>query len=140
MSMMCPPQRVKMTSIPSALSAFATRWPPEMSSGSSAAGVFAPTSNNVLLISVSLLLFVFSGSPGRQIIHVLGNMPGEVQRVLAHQSLGQLGVASLERLDDLKVVDDRPLVPLVLADRAAAEGLHVDEQVACHLDQKPRSG
>src|SRR5258708_10933767 len=140
MSMMCPPQRVKMTSIPSALSAFATRWPPEMSSGSSAAGVFAPTSNNVLFIAVSLSSSFFSGSPGRQVVHVLGNVPGQIERVLAHQSLRQHGVAGLERFHDLEVVDDRPLVPLVLANRAAAKGFHVDEQVARHLDQKPGSG
>jgi hypothetical protein len=34
MSMMCPPHRVKITSIPSAFSAFATKWPPEIISGS----------------------------------------------------------------------------------------------------------
>src|SRR5579859_1624402 len=139
MSMMCPPQRVKMTSIPSALSAFATRWPPEMSSDSSAAGVFAPTSNNVLLIAVSLSSSFFSGSSCRQVVHLLGNVPGQIQSVLAHQSLGQLGVASLERFDDLQVVDDRPVVPLVLTNRAAAERLHVDEQAARHVDEKPGS-
>src|SRR5882672_10782709 len=33
MSMMCPPQRVKIVSTPSALSAFATKWPPDIVSG-----------------------------------------------------------------------------------------------------------
>src|SRR5215472_17796335 len=34
MSMMCPPQRVKIVSTPSFFSALATRWPPEMTSAS----------------------------------------------------------------------------------------------------------
>src|SRR2546421_254178 len=36
MSMMCPPQSVKIASTPSVLSARATRWPPVISAGASA--------------------------------------------------------------------------------------------------------
>jgi len=38
---------------------------------------------------------------------VLLDVRGEVERVLADEPLGQFGVATLERFDDLHVVDDR---------------------------------
>src|SRR5437016_5004062 len=138
--MMWPPQRVKMTSIPSDLRALATRWPPEMSSGSCAENLASLTSATVSLIAMSSLLSWFSGAPAGQVVQVLGYVPGQVQRVLAHEALCELGVASLERLDDVQVVFDRPLVALVLPDGPTAQGLHVDEQVAGHLHQQAGSG
>src|ERR671920_392943 len=52
-----------------------------------------------------------------QIIGVLGEV------------LGALGVARLERLDDVHVVADRAVDAVVLADRGAADHAHVGEQV-----------
>ena len=53
---------------------------------------------------------------------------GQIERVVADQALGELGVAGLERLDDVHVVDDRALGAIVLADHAAADRAHVHEQ------------
>src|SRR5690349_11816744 len=44
-----------------------------------------------------------------EVVAVLVHVRGEVQRMLAHQPLGELGVATLQRLDDLHVIDDRSL-------------------------------
>ena len=61
---------------------------------------------------------------------------GEVERVLARQPLRKLRLASLERLDDLEVVDDRARGPVVLRDGRLADGTHVDEEIASGiLDQ-----
>src|SRR5688572_17617202 len=120
--MMCPPQRVKITSIPSARSALATRWPPEIVSGSTsrAAGASACTAVLVPVTSISspsrplrrgcyalaqgVSVQAWSRCGGIQTgsrpVHVVG----EIQRVLADEALGELGVAALERLDDVHVV------------------------------------
>jgi len=44
-------------------------------------------------------------------IAVLFDMRREAQRMLAHEALGELCVAALERLDDVHVLDDRPRRP-----------------------------
>ena len=52
-------------------------------------------------------------------VGVPGDMLGEPQRVIADQILGAFGVARLERLDDVHVIADRPVGPIVVADRPA---------------------
>src|ERR1700736_5994007 len=47
------------------------------------------------------------GSRSVQKIAVLVDVRGEVQRVLTHQPLGELGVALFEGFDDAHMVDDR---------------------------------
>src|SRR5919108_3988740 len=124
MSMMWPPQRVKITSIPSARSALATRWPPEIISGSvsRAAGASACTA---VLVAVTLeLLPLGSVQTSCGPLHVIG----QIERVLADEALRELRVAGLERLDDVHVVDDRALRAAVFADHAAANGPHMHEE------------
>src|SRR3954454_23231500 len=70
-----------------------------------------------------------------QIIDVLGDVLGEAERMLAHQVLGALGVARLERLDDVHVIVDRAVHAIVLADRLAADHAHVGEQVLGEANQ-----
>src|SRR5918997_5785660 len=104
MSMMCPPQRVKITSIPSARSALATRWPPEIVSVSRAAGASACIA---VLVAVTLISSPSGPCAGVVIPGVGGFSPaggcpghvvGEIQRVLADEALGEFGVAGLESL------------------------------------------
>src|SRR5215207_3564142 len=71
-----------------------------------------------------------------QIIGVLGDVLGEPERMLAHQVLGALGIARLERLDDVHVIADRAVDAVVLADRGAADHAHVGEQVRRKPDQR----
>src|SRR3954454_11386084 len=66
MSMMWPPQRVKMVSTPSAFSAFATRWPPEISAGAGSAPFVAralsPAVVPVVVSAIAQLLWSAAGS------------------------------------------------------------------------------
>src|ERR687895_2057887 len=148
MSMMCPPQRVKITSIPSARSALATRWPPEIVSVSApgAAGVSACTAVLVAVTSISSPSGARSGivtpgaggfSPsGRRPVHVVR----EIQRVLSDEAFGELGVAALEGLDDVHVVDDGALGPIVLPDHVAANRSHVHKQAGDEGADHGRAG
>src|SRR5258707_12253843 len=69
-------------------------------------------------------------------IAVLLDMRGKPQRVLAAQSLGQVGVAPLQRLDYPQMVGNRTPRPVFLMDRDLADSAHVDEQVCCHLAEQ----
>src|SRR5918998_3740152 len=148
MPMWGPPQRVKITSIPSARSALATRWPPEIVSISApgAAGVSACTAVLVAVTSISspsdpAAGIVMPGAGGfsptrRRPVDVVR----QIQRVLPDEALGELGVASLERLDDVHVVDDRALRTIVLPDHVAANGAHVHEQPCDQCADHRRAG
>src|SRR5919106_5820677 len=137
MSMMCPPQRVKITSIPSARRALATRWPPEIVSGSVSRAAGASACAAVLVAVTWSLLprastsVQTSGGP----LHVVG----EIERVLTHEPLGQIGVAGLERLDDVHVVDDRALGAVVLPNHAAANRPHVHQQAGDQVGDHGRA-
>src|SRR3989304_3928098 len=123
MSMMWPPHSVKIASIPSFFSALATRWPPEMVSAGSSVG------RSFFAASAMFILQSCGSAPGSiEIVDVPLDMRGEVERVLADQPLGQLGVARLQRLDDVHVVDDRAPRPVLFRDRAHAGGADVGEQ------------
>src|SRR5579875_1288640 len=137
MSMMWPPQRVKIVSIPSALSARATRCPPEISWGAASwpASVSSRIWSAVRLIAALLSQSVSLRNRRRGdrgvLIHIRPralNMARQVQCVLAHQPLGLLGIAGLERLDDVHVVDHRALRAVGLADRVTADGPHMEQQ------------
>src|ERR687898_2776020 len=104
MSMMWPPHSVKIVSTPSFLSALAARWPPEM------------TLASVLLrcrVSVAVLDMISPEPPLSSTRLPLARPvrldPGpldvgvQIERMLAYQALGQIGVARLERLDDVSV-------------------------------------
>src|SRR3954471_7107944 len=139
-----------MTSIPSAFRALATRWPPEII-WVSAAPFPDPASAAGVVVALTW------GSPSRpprpgsagrrgngllsiemvdRVLHVVG----QVQGVVSDQALGELAVAGLERFDDVHVVDDRALGPVVLADRPAPDRPHVDEQVLDQLEDHRRLG
>src|SRR3954451_24258359 len=66
MSMMCPPHKVKMVSTPSALRAFATRWPPDISAGAGSAPFVAralsPAVVPVVVSAIAQLLWSAAGS------------------------------------------------------------------------------
>src|SRR5438045_5671379 len=47
-------------------------------------------------------------------VAVLFDVRSKVERMLAYQPLGELGVAKLERLDDAHMVDDRPRCAVAL--------------------------
>ena len=59
--------------------------------------------------------------------------------MLAREALGELGVAPLERLDDLQVLDDRARGAIVLRDRGPADGAHVQEEIPGRLLDQPRA-
>src|SRR5579871_2335193 len=80
-------------------------------------------------LSVAASAMAFSPEKSVQIVDVLGDVRGEAERMLAHQVLGPLGVARLDRLDDVHVIVDRAVGAVVLADRLAADHAHVGEQV-----------
>src|SRR3954452_10686636 len=137
-----------MTSIPSAFRALATRWPPEIICCSVAVPSVAVCSASGVLVALT------GGSPSRpcapgcrragngllsiEVVDRVLDVVGQVQGVVTDQALGELAVAGLERLDDVHVVDDRALGPVVLADRPAPDRPHVDEQVLDQLEDHRR--
>src|ERR1700754_3497133 len=138
-----------MTSIPSAFRAFATRWPPEIISVSAAP--FSDAVGSALGVVVALTWGSSPlgpsprGVPGRrerslsiQVVDRALHVVGQVQGVVTDEPLGELRVAGLERLDDVHVIDDRALGALVLADRPAADGADVHEQVLDELQDHRR--
>src|SRR3712207_2952480 len=133
--------------MPSALRALATRWPPEIICwscpvllvvASSATGVLV-----VVLTSLSFLCPAWTSSSRRgtgllsvEVVDRVLHVVGQPQCVVSDQALGELGVPRLERLDDVHVVDDRALGPIVLADGATADRAHVDQQVLGHVQDQ----
>src|SRR3954449_506714 len=132
-----------MTSMPSALRAFATRCPPEISPGSTALLSGKVASGAAVVVALT------RGSPSRpripakpgrpgngsmsiEVVDRVFHVVGQVQCVVSDQALGEIAVASLERFDDVHVIDDRALGPVVLADGPAPDRPHMHEQV---LDQ-----
>ena len=72
-------------------------------------------------------------------VAILLDVRGKVERMLADQSLGELGVAALERLDDAHVIDDRARGAVGLRNRHPANRAHVDEQVLDRLAHEMRA-
>src|SRR5579862_3165052 len=91
---------------PLSLSASMTRWKPSVSSCVSSAAAFAG-SLSVVACVIGRVLSLRSFRPSVQKIAVLLDMGGEIECVLAVEALGELGVAPLQRLDDLHVIGDR---------------------------------
>src|SRR5919198_4153255 len=137
-----------MTSIPSAFRAFATRWPPEIISVSAApfpGAVWSAFGVVVALTSGSPLGPSPRAHPGGgnglmsiQVVDRAFHVVGQVQCVVSDEPLGELAVAGLERLDDVHVVDDRALGPVVLADGPAADRPHMHQQVLDELEDHRR--
>src|SRR6185369_444799 len=98
-----------MVSMPFSFIASMMRLKPSVSSCSSAGFASAAASAMV------------SSRKSVQIIDVPGDMLGQAERMLADQVFGALGVACLERLDDVHVIVDRAVGPVVLADGGAAD-------------------
>src|SRR3954453_18809877 len=138
-----------MTSMPSALRAFATRCPPEISPGSTALLSGKVASGAGVVVALTW------GSPSRprtpakpgrpgngsmsiEVVDRVLDMVGQVQCVVSDQALGELAVAGLERFDDVHVVDDRALGPVVLADGPAPDRPHMHEQVLDQLEDHRR--
>src|SRR5919197_6648435 len=156
MSMMWPPHRVKMVSIPSAFSALATRWPPEMVWGcsgccawSAPTGVFSVSLTSGAIFAMIRLLTTLSRMlshvahrsgearpPLVQIMDVRGDVRCQVQGVLPHETLCQLRLALLQGLDNMHVVDDRARDARIVTDRAAPDRAHVDKERIGGLAQK----
>src|SRR3954454_13658640 len=99
-----------MTSIPSALRALATRWPPEIISGSAA------LLSDVVASAAGVVVALTWGSPSRaprpaqcrdrgkrllsiEVVDRVLHVVGQVQCVVSDQALGKLAVAGLERFD-----------------------------------------
>src|SRR5437870_3092190 len=59
--------------------------------------------------------------PSVQIISVLRHMLCQTERVIAHKVFGALGVARLQRFDDVHVIADRAVDAILLADGLAAD-------------------
>src|ERR1700674_846367 len=104
---------------PLSLSASMTRWKPSVSSRSGSVAV----SGLAVLTAASAMgrLPRFYASCSIEMIGVAGDVLGEAERVIAHQILVALGVARLDRLDDVHMVADRPIGTVFLADRLAAD-------------------
>src|SRR6476660_8270218 len=124
-----------MTSMPSAFRAFATRWPPEIISDWAVPFPVPPASalGVVVALTSGCILSVprpgarpgaGNGSLSVQVVDRALHVVGQVQRVVAHEALGEVPVTGLQRLDDVHVVDDRALGPVVLADRPAPDRPH----------------
>src|ERR1700757_4612069 len=139
MSIMCPPHSVKIVSTPSFLRALATRCPPETMSGSAllranVSWAVASVDLTACAIAMKTSLALPDGT-SVQMIGVARDMLGKAERVLAHQGLGPLGLTPFEGLDDVRMVADRPIGAVVLADRLAADHPHVGEQILGEIDQ-----
>ncbi len=63
----------------------------------------------------------------------------EVEGVLPGQLFRQLGVAPLQRFDDLEMIDDRTGGTVVLYDRRTANGAHMNEKIARRIDDGLRT-
>src|ERR1700688_4907025 len=133
MSMMWPPQRVKITSIPSFLRAFATRWPPESVCAGWSASSFGRSLAIGAVWAIRLPSFgtvrfdaVWVGR-GSEVVVVRVDVRSQRERMVAHEPLRELDIARFERFDDLHVIDDRSLEAVVLTDRAVADRPHVDQ-------------
>src|SRR6185312_6496778 len=61
-------------------------------------------------------------------IAMLFDVGGEVERVLAHQPLGELGVPLFQRFDDAHVIDDRARGPVPLRNGHAAYRANMEKQ------------
>src|SRR5919106_1443068 len=120
--MIWPPHSVKIVSTPSFFRALAARWPPEMT----LASVLRCFSVSVAVVDMiplapsrvrlaRLLARRLRLDPGALHVRV------QIQRMLAHQALGQLGVARFERFDDVGVIDDRAPHPIALGHGARAD-------------------
>src|SRR3954452_21787349 len=139
-----------MTSIPSAFRALATRWPPEISPGSTAllSGKVASGAGVVVALTLGGLLLgpgtpAKTGRPGSgslsiEVVDRVLHMVGQVQCVVSDQALGELAVAGLERFDDVHVVDDRELGPVVFDDGPVGDRPNVHEQVLDELEDHRR--
>src|SRR6476646_3504987 len=135
--MMWPPHRVKMVSTPSFLSALATSRPPETTLAS-----------RLFLCSVSVAVDMIGAFPsssihsqgmsrawgvGRIAMLAVDIRPGapdvavEPHRVLADLLLGALGIARLDRFDDVHVILDRAAHPVAFRHGALADGAHMEE-------------
>src|SRR6478609_4641522 len=76
---------------------------------------------------MGISLEIFSVSV--QIVGVFLDVLGEAERVVAHECLGPLRIAPLERLDDRHMVADRAIGPVLLADGLPADHAHMREQI-----------
>src|SRR5688572_22147019 len=97
------------------------RLKPSVSSCSAAAGFS--------LTAASAMGGSLYSSQSIQIVGVFLDVLGEAERVIANQLLGARGVARFERLDDVHVIADRFLDPVLLGDGLAPDHPHVGEQV-----------
>src|SRR5918996_5890965 len=134
MSMIWPPHSVKIVSTPSFFRALAARWPPEMT----LASVLRCFSVSVAVVDMiplapsrvrlaRLLARRLRLDPGALHVRV------QIERMLAHQTLGQIGIARFERFDDVGVIDDRAPHPIALGHGARTDRAHVDEQAVCDV-------
>src|ERR1700688_2577503 len=146
MSMMWPPQRVKITSIPSFLRAFATRWPPESVCAGWSASSFGRSLviGAVWAIRLPLVRYgtVRCGVVGRgsEVVVVCVDVRSQRERMVAHEPFRELDVARFERFDDLHVIDDRSLEAVILTDRAVADRPHVDQDAFGGAAQRITAG
>ena len=63
----------------------------------------------------------------------------EVEGMLTSKTLCQLRVTPLQSFDDLQVIDDRARSSVALRNRCAANGAHVDQQIARRIDDGLRT-
>src|SRR3954447_4184451 len=138
-----------MTSIPSAFRALATRWPPEIIFGSAAllSDVVASAAGVVVALTWGISFSAPTGpalpEAGRlslsiEVVDRVLDVVGQVQCVISDQALGEVAVPRLERFDEVHVVADRALGPVVLADGPAPYRADMHEQVLDELEDHRR--
>src|SRR5581483_1291336 len=121
---------------PLSFSASMRRWKPSVSSCVSSA---APLADSLRLVVCVIRLFSRRiARPGSfvrstQEVAVLLHMRCEIERVLPGELLGELGIPPLQRLDDLEMINDGALSPVVLADRHLPDRTHMDKEVLRHV-------
>src|SRR5260370_11369175 len=119
--------------MPLSLSASMTRWKPSVSSRSASC---AAVSAGLGFTAASAMgnppskLFSVSVQIGGAFLDVLGQAEG----VVAHEVLGALGVARLERLDDAQIVADRAFAAVPLAEGPAPYHPHMGEHALRERD------
>jgi len=106
-----------------------TRWNPSVSFGLGFADNFLKCCGHYLLPMRSAGGVRRPTGHSVEEIAVLFDMRGQSHCVFAHQPLGRVGVALLQRGDDGAVIDDGALCAIVVGHRNGANRAHVDEQI-----------
>src|SRR4029078_1289329 len=121
--------------MPFSFSASMTRWNPSVSSAAVSPTLCSSVADIIFYLCVLPASLVVRPGHSVEKIAVLLDMFREPHGVLSYQSLGEISVVPLQPRNNIPMIHDRPLRPVVLRHRHRADCAHVDEQVvgqSCH--------